>query len=254
MSKSFLKVAMSAVDKAERICLAQYGQKPKVHTKSDNTPVTIADRDSESAMIEIIRKAVPEHGFFGEETGDNRGEQEFVWIIDPIDGTKNFIAEVPLWGNLLALSRNGKVILGVSNVPLMKERVWAESGKGAFLNGKRIHVSSTRQLESASLSYAKTIRRPHGPIDRGLFNLFDKVDRQRAFGDLWPYHLGAAGHLDVVVEVGIQPYDVAPFVCIYEEAGGRTSDITGKPFDFGIKSFVASNRRLHKAVINCFQK
>ncbi len=252
MKKSLLKVAMSAVDKAERICLAQYGRKPKVHTKSDNTPVTIADRDSESAMIDIIRKAFPDHGFFGEETGDNRGTHEFVWIIDPIDGTKNFIAEVPLWGNLLALTQNGKVILGVSNVPLMKERGWAETGRGAFLNGKRIHVSSTRRLESASLSYAKAIRRPHDRIDRGIFNLFDKVDRQRAFGDLWPYHLGAAGHLDIVVEVGIKPYDVAPFVCIYEEAGGKTSDITGKMFGFGIKSFVATNRHLHKAVINCF--
>lgn len=252
MTKSFLKVAMTAIERAESICLDQYGRRPKVDTKLDNTPVTIADRDSEAAMVEIIRKAFPDHGFFGEETGDNTHGREFIWVIDPIDGTKNFIAQVPLWGNLLALVHKGKVILGVSNVPLMKERLWAEWHGGAFLNNKRVHASATRKLEAASLSYAKTIRRPHSQIDRALFNLFDGVGRQRAFGDLWPYHLAASGRLDIVVEIGIKAYDVAPFVCIFNEAGGKTSDISGQEFDLEIKSFVATNRILHKQVVGCF--
>ncbi len=252
MTKSYLKVAMNAIDRAEEICLDQYVRRPKVHTKADNTPVTIADRDSEAAMVEIIHKAFPDHGFYGEETGDNSRNREFFWVIDPIDGTKNFIAQVPLWGNLLALVHKGKVILGVSNVPLMKERLWAEWRGGAFLNNKRVHVSATRKLESASLSYAKSVRRPHSQVDRGLFNLLDKVDRQRSFGDLWPYHLAASGRLDIVVEIGIRAYDIAPFVCIFNEAGGKTSDIGGQGFDLDIRSFVATNRLLHKPVINCF--
>lgn len=254
MKLSFLKVAMEAVDAAEGICLKQYARRPKVLTKADNTPVTIADRDSEAAMIDVIRKRYPDHGFFGEETGDNSGKSEFVWIIDPIDGTKNFIARIPLWGNLLALMHKGEVILGVSNVPLMNERVWAERGKGAALNGKKIRVSTTSRLATASLSYAKTIKRPHNRIDKGIFELFDRTDRQRAFGDLWPYHLVASGRLDIVVEIGIKAYDVAPFVCIVSEAGGKTSDIHGNRFDLETRSFVATNQHLHKPVIDCFQQ
>lgn len=254
MKMSLLKVAMEAVDAAEQICLKQYARRPKVLTKADNTPVTIADRDSEAAMIDIIRKRYPDHGFFGEETGDNSGKSEYVWIIDPIDGTKNFISQIPLWGNLLALMHRGEVILGISNVPLMRERVWSEKGKGAFLNKKKIHVSTTSPIALASLSYAKTIKRPHDRVDKGIFELFDRVGRQRAFGDLWPYHLVASGRLDIVVEVGIKAYDVAPFVSIISEAGGITSDIDGNRFDLEIRSFVASNRPLHKPVLDCFSK
>lgn len=254
MKSLFLKVAMAAVDEAERICLKHYARRPKVLTKPDNTPVTIADRDSEAAMIDIIRKRFPDHGYFGEETGDNSGAGEFVWIIDPIDGTKNFIAQIPLWGNLLALMHGDEIILGISNVPLMNERVWAERGKGAFLNSKKIQVSTTRQLASASMSYAKKIKRPHDRIDKGIFELFDRTGRQRAFGDLWPYHLVASGRLDIVVEIGIKAYDVAPFVCIISEAGGKTSDINGNRFDVEIRDFVATNRLLHTPVIDCFRQ
>ncbi len=252
-TSQFLKIAMASVDRAERICLKQYRLRPKVETKPDNTPVTVADRESEAAMIDVIRRQFPDHGFLGEETGDNSGKKEFVWIIDPIDGTKNFIRQIPLWGNLLALQHNGEIILGVSNVPLMQERVWAERDKGAFLNGQRIHVSTTRRLASASVSYAKSIKRPHNRIDKGIFELFDRSERQRAFGDLWPYHLVASGRLDIVVEIGIKAYDVAPFVCIIPEAGGRTSDINGNRFDVEISNFVATNRLLHRSVIDCFE-
>jgi histidinol-phosphatase len=253
-TSQFLKAAMAAVDRAERICLKHYRARPKVEIKPDHTPVTAADRDSESAMIDIIRKEFPDHGFLGEETGDNSAKKEFVWIIDPIDGTKNFISRIPLWGNLLALMHKGRIILGVSNVPLMSERVWAERGKGAFLNGQYVHVSKTHRLASASMSYAKSIKRPHDRIDSGLFELFDRSGRQRAFGDLWPYHLLASGRLDVVVEIGIKAYDVAPFVCIVSEAGGKTSDIQGNQFDVEIRNFVASNGCLHSSVIDCFEQ
>jgi histidinol-phosphatase len=107
-------------------------------------------------------------------------------------------------------------------------------------------------LNDASLSYAQSIRRPHNQVDRGLFNLFDKVGRQRAFGDLWPYHLAASGRLDIVVEIGIKAYDVAPFICIFNEAGGKTSDLGGRGFDLEIRSFIACNRLLHKKVVDCF--
>jgi histidinol-phosphatase len=251
-SSHFLNVAMAAVDKAEQICLKHYRKLPKVETKSDNTPVTIADRDSEAAMIDIIRRQFPDHGFLGEETGDNSARKEFVWIIDPIDGTKNFIHQIPLWGNLLALMHDGRVVLGISNVPLMGERVWAEKDRGAYLNGRRIHVSSTRIISGATLSYAKSIKLPHDRRDRAIFRLMHAVNRQRAFGDLWPYHLLASGRIDIVVEIGIRAYDVAPFVCILPEAGGMTSDLSGKPFTPDIREFLATNGGLHRHALQCF--
>ena len=252
-TSQFFKTAMAAVDRAERICLKYYSRRPKVEIKSDRTPVTIADRDSESAMIDIIQRQFPDHGFLGEETGDRKGSHEFVWIIDPIDGTKNFIAQIPLWGNLLALMHNDEIILGVSNVPLMSERIWAEQGKGAYLNGKMIRVSSTRRLNAASVSYAKSIHLPHDSHDRGIFKLLDQSQRQRAFGDLWPYHLLACGKIDVVVEIGIKAYDIAPFVCIIPEAGGKTSDIKGHAFEVAISDFIATNGSLHRSVVKCFK-
>jgi histidinol-phosphatase len=243
---------MAAIDKAEQICLTHYRKPPRIETKSDDTPVTIADRDSEAAMIDIIRKQFPDHGFLGEETGDNSARKEFVWIIDPIDGTKNFIHQIPLWGNLLALMWRKEVVLGISNVPLMRERVWAERDRGAYMNGRRIHVSGTRKIGDATLSYAKSIKLPHDRRDRGILRLMNEVNRQRAFGDLWPYHLLASGRIDIVVEVGIRAYDVAPFVCILPEAGGKSSDLAGKLFTPDIREFLATNGYLHRAALQCF--
>lgn len=149
---------------------------------------------------------------------------------------------------------DGQIILGVSNVPLMGERVWGAKLKGAFLNNRRIEVSATRRLSAATLSYAKSIRLPHDNKDRGMLRLLNAVGRQRAFGDLWPYHLLASGRIDIVVEIGIKAYDIAPFVCIIPEAGGRISNERGGPFEIDVSGFVATNGLLHRSVISCFNK
>lgn len=250
----FLTVAMQAVNAAERITVGYYYRAPRVRAKADKSPVTIADISAEKAMIATIRKHYPDHSFFCEESGHTKTSSEFTWIIDPIDGTRNFVGGIPLWGNLLALMHNDEIILGISNVPLMNERLWAMQGHGAFLNGERVRVSKKKTLREAMISYSsmtsfhKTRREPQ------LLNLLHATARQRAFGDLWPYHLLASGRLEIVVEGQIKPVDVAPFVCIIHEAGGETSDVLGRSFSLGIRTFIATNGLLHKRAVRYFTR
>ena len=253
MSK-FLQVAMQAVNAMERVTVGYYYKSPKVRSKADKSPVTIADINAEKAAIRVIKAHFPNHAIYGEESGYRETGSEFTWVIDPIDGTRNFIQQIPLWGNLLALMHQDQVILGVSNVPLLNERLWAQSGSGAFLNGEQVKVSQVSTLSKSMISYGsissfrKTHREPQ------LLKLLHATARQRAFGDLWPYHLLASGKIEMVIEAQIKPVDVAPFVCIIEEAGGATSDILGRPFSLGIRTFVATNGNLHKRAVGYFKK
>ncbi len=251
MSK-YLDVAMAAIREAEKITLHYYNHPPSVSLKKDRTPVTVADRKAEKAIVSIIRKKFPEHQFLGEEYG-RTGRGEFLWIIDPIDGTRNFIAGIPLWGTLIALMHREEMILGISNVPLMREILWAERGKGAFLNGKRVHVSKIRRLKDAMASTGSYKSFAQAGHEQGLIRLLKATKRQRAFGDLWPYHLLASGRLDIVTEAKIKVVDVAPFAAILKEAGGEISDLGGGPVRPGIRSVVASNGILHDRTLAYFR-
>lgn len=249
MSK-FLEAAQEAVTIAEKITLDYYRKRPKVQFKADKSPVTAADRSAERAIVAALRRRFPDHGFFGEEYGRSSGATpEYLWLIDPIDGTKNFVDRIPLWGNLIALWHGDEIILGLSNLPLMQERLWAERGKGAFLNGRRVHVSGKRRLDQSMISFGSPGAFRQRRLERRLLNLLYACRRQRSFGDLWPYHLLACGKLEIVMEAAIKSMDIAPFVCIVREAGGRTSDLSGNPFCLQISSFVATNGHLHASVI-----
>jgi histidinol-phosphatase len=245
----FLKIAQAAIDVAEKITLRYYGHHPKVHDKEDGSPVTIADRSAEKAIIATIKKKFPGHSFYGEEFGRSANRSEYLWVIDPIDGTKNLVGLIPLWGNLLALMHYDEVILGVSNVPLMHERLWAEKGKGAFLNGRRVKVSSVRKLNSAMLSYSSLSSFKARRLEKQTLKLIASCKRARSFGDLWPYHLLASGKLELVAEGQIKPMDIAPFVRIIEEAGGESSDLKGKRFDLNISTYLATNGSVHRQAL-----
>lgn len=252
MSK-YLNAAMAAIREAERITLHYYYHPPKVSLKADHTPVTIADRRTEKAIVAQLKKRFPDHQFLGEEYGQT-GESDFLWIIDPIDGTKNFIGGIPLWGTLLALMYRGEVILGVSSVPLMKERLWAERGTGAFLNGKRVHVSAVSRLKEAMISAGSFPGFTAIGHEDNIIRLLKATKRQRSFGDLWPYHLLASGRLEIVTEAKIKIVDVAPFACIIAEAGGQVSDLAGDPVKIDIRSILATNRLLHNRVASYFRR
>lgn len=250
----FLQVAMQAVNAAERITVEYFYKAPRVRAKADKSPVTIADIRAEKAMIAAIKRYYPDHSFFCEESGHTRTDSEYTWVIDPIDGTRNFVSRIPLWGNLVALMHRDDIILGISNVPLMNERLWAAKGQGAFLNGERVRVSKKSRLREAMISYSSMASFHKTGREKQLLKLLHATARQRAFGDLWPYHLLASGRLEIVIEAQIKPVDVAPFVCIVDEAGGETSDITGRSFSLGIRAFVATNGHLHKNTLRYFAR
>jgi histidinol-phosphatase len=248
----YLAIAQEAARKAANVTMDYYTRKLTVSIKKDRTPVTDADHAAEKIIIDTIMHKFPDHAFYGEETGRTGESDEFMWLIDPIDGTKNFIAEIPLWGILIALMHKGEIIVGVSYLPILGEMLCAEKGEGAFVNGENIHVSKTTKMAKGMISFGSLGAFKKAGLDQQALALIYSSHRQRSFGDLYPFHLLAEGKLEAVVEAQIRAVDVAPFVVIVKEAGGRTSDLTGKNFDLDISSFVATNGHVQAEVLSHF--
>ena len=244
-----LAAAVDAARAAGRIALDYFRKaKLEVLTKADNTPVTRADREAEEAIVEILRSAFPAHGFLGEEFGA-RGERGARWIIDPIDGTKNFVRRLPIWATLIALEEQGEITVGVIHNPVSGELYTARRGGGAFLNGEPIHVSRIARLESASLLHAGLGLVRKTPYWEGLVRLVDATERQRGFGDYLGYTLVGDGRAEIYLEVDLKPWDLAPCKLLVEEAGGRFTDLAGHPTIY-TGTALATNGHLHAAVLS----
>ena len=242
-----LQVAIDAARAAGEVALRYYAGSFDVVVKPDQSPVTQADRDAEQVIVETLRSAFPEHGFLGEEFGA-QGNPEVRWIIDPIDGTRNFVRRIPIWAVLIALEERGEVTAGVILNPVTGDLYTARKGQGAFANGARIRVSDVSVLERALVVHAslRLIRR-EGHWD-GFVRLVDATERQRGFGDYLDYVLVAEGKAEVVVEADLKPWDLAPMKLLIEEAGGRLTDFTGKPTIYA-GTALATNGRLHDRVV-----
>jgi histidinol-phosphatase len=178
----YLAIAQEAARKAANVTMDYYTRKLTVSIKKDRTPVTDADHAAEKIIIDTIMRKFPDHAFYGEETGRTGESNEFMWLIDPIDGTKNFIAEIPLWGILIALMHKGEIIVGVSYLPILGEMLCAEKGEGAFVNGENIHVSKTTKMAKGMISF-------------GSLGAFKKagLDQQALAG--WPRPTGSGLNL-----------------------------------------------------------
>lgn len=252
MDSQFLPVALDAAKKAEEIILSYYTGDIKVELKEDETPVTLADRGAEKAIREIIKQAFPDHGFLGEEYGIEKGDSPYIWIIDPIDATKNYIRKIPIFGTQIALMKDQELILGVSNAPLLNEILYAEKDKGAFLNGESIKVSNVSKPADAMIC--------HGGINwfvekgtfGGIYDLINNTARSRGFGDFYMYHLVASGRVDAVIEAAISFWDIAAITVIVREAGGKVTDIQGQSITKDTTSLVATNGILHNKVLDYF--
>ena len=253
MPSQFLKVALEAAKNAEEIITAYYTDDMKVELKEDETPVTLADRGAEKVIRETIKQAFPDHGFLGEEYGIEEGDSPYVWIIDPIDATKNYIRKIPIFGTQIALMKDDDLILGVSNAPLLNELLYAESGDGAFLNGKPIAVSSVTQPEAAMICHGGLKWFTEKGTFPGVHNLINDVARSRGFGDFYMYHLVASARADVVVEAAISVWDIAAITVIVREAGGKVTDIQGQPITKATESLIATNGVLHDTVLDYFK-
>jgi histidinol-phosphatase len=240
--------AVEAARAAGEIALRYYRGSFDVTLKADQTPVTQADREAEQVIRTILGRAFPAHGFLGEEFGAE-GSTEARWIIDPIDGTKNFVRRIPLWAVLIALEEGGEVTTGVVFNPARGELYWARRGEGAYLNGERIRVSGYDGLADATLLTAGLgLLRASGWWD-GFVRLVDATGRQRGFGDYYGYGLVAEGKAEVCLEVELKPWDVAAVKVLVEEAGGRLTDFKGRPDIYG-GTVLASNGRLHDQALH----
>ena len=245
-----LSAALAAAHAANRIVRSHYGRGPGVTIKSDDSPVTVADVAVEREVRRLLTGQFPDYGFLGEETGlDARAAGVPMWIVDPIDGTRAFIREFPMFSTQIALTRGAVMALGVSSAPVYGEMAWAERGHGAFLNGRRLAVSRVTSLGEAQISLGNSRSLAAGERWARYGRLVATVAYSRGYGEFLHYHLLAAGKLDVVIETDIRIYDVAAVAAIVTEAGGRCTDIDGAPLGLSTTSIVASNGLLHDEVL-----
>lgn len=251
-----MTVALEAVEAAEHIILQYLKHGAESHTKADLSPVTVADQEAEEIIKATIMKRFPDHTFYGEEGEkvDLANHKGYTWIIDPIDGTKSFMRQIPLFATQLALLKDGEFILGVSNAPVMKERMYAEKGQGCYLNGERVQVGTATQISDAYGSFGglKYFKKT-GMLD-GIVAFSQAAQWQRGIGDFWSYHLLAQGKLDVMIEASTKLWDIAALKVIVEEAGGRFTQIDGQPISPSSTSAVATNGPLHETVLEFFKK
>jgi len=238
-----LEFAHLLADAADAITTARFRALDlHVETKPDLTPVSEADRTAEEAIRALVASSGRGEGVLGEELGDDGGDVR--WIVDPIDGTRNYVRGVPVWATLLALERDGEVVLGLVSAPKLHRRWWALRGEGAFANGEPCRVSALSRLEDASVSTTSARGMPAGwraIVDRSWSN--------RGLGDFWQHCLIAEGALEVACDSRLKLWDYAAVQLLVEEAGGRCTTFEGAPPAVD-ESFVATNRVLHGDVVS----
>jgi len=218
-----------------------------VEEKADRSPVTAADREIEVTARRLAGERHPELGLLGEEEGEGK-EGAARLIIDPIDGTRNFVRGIPIFATLVAVEVDGEVVAGVASAPALRARWHAARGAGAFRDGRPIHVSGVRDLEQAMLLHANLGRGEPVPPS-GFFTLARRVEHTRGFGDFYQHMLVAEGAADVAIDPAMHPWDSAALQVVVEEAGGRATTLAGERSIYG-GSLVTSNGALHQPVLD----
>ncbi len=245
-----LELALRLAGVADSVTLMGFTSKAFVHgVKADSTDVTDIDKSAEHAVREAIMAERPSDGFLGEEFGHVNPTARAQWVVDPIDGTSNFVRGVPVWATLIALVVDGNPVIGVVSAPALGRRWWAEVGHGAFVNGHQIHVSSVTALDDAHVSITHSRGWNDLGLGQRLVDLQSQAKRSRGFGDFWQHMLVAEGAIDVAIDaIGLQPYDNAALYPIVTEAGGSITDRFGIP-SWQSNSQISTNGPLHDAVL-----
>jgi histidinol-phosphatase len=245
-----LAFAHDLADQAAEIGLEVFRREFEVRRKQDDTPVTEADTRIEAMLRERIADRYPDDAILGEEEGA-QGSGDRVWILDPIDGTKNFAARIPVWATLIALSVDGQTRMGMASAPTVGERYWATRGDGAMMNGRAIHVSETKDIGQARLMIAgldSWLARP----DRDAFlQLCQDVDRVGGLADFWGHCLVARGAADAMMETSLRTWDFAAVEVIVEEAGGKISQVDGSSLADEM-STLSANPAMHAEISRRF--
>ena len=248
-----LALAHELADAADAITLDRFGAVDlAVRSKPDLTPVSDADLAVEQAIRRALASRRPDDAVLGEEDGET-GSGIRRWVVDPVDGTKNFVRGVPVWASLIALQQDGEVVAGVVSAPALGRRWWAARGFGAHAGGslgaaRRLQVSAVGTLADASVSYSSLTGWEEQRRLTGLLQLSRDVWRTRAYGDFWSHVMVAEGAVDVSCEPEVSLWDLAPLQVVVEEAGGRFTDLAGRARPDG-GSVVCSNGILHDEVL-----
>jgi inositol-phosphate phosphatase/L-galactose 1-phosphate phosphatase/histidinol-phosphatase len=230
IAPEFLTLAHALADAAGAIARRYFRQKITIDQKPDLTPVTIADREAEAAMRDLIAARFPSHGIIGEEHGRVRDDAEFVWVLDPIDGTKNFISGIPLFGTLIGLAQAGRPVLGVIEQPVLRERWVGAAGAASSLNGAAVRTRACAALGEATL-YSTSPDMFVGADVEGFARLKGQVRLARYGADCYAYAQLASGFIDLVVERDLKPYDFCALVPVIAGAGGAIVDWQGQLLD-----------------------
>lgn len=249
--REFVILAERLADSASDVLLRYFRQPIGIDYKPDESPVTQADREAETRMREMIAEACPGHGVVGEEFGSDREDAEYVWVLDPVDGTKAFISGVPVFGTLIALLRAGRPVLGIIDQPVLRERWVGAAGQGTLLNGEAVRVAPRGGLGDAVLWSTSPHMFDNNPAEQAAYaRLRESVRFVHYGGECYQYAMLASGHVDIVVEDGMGVYDYCALVPVIEGAGGVITDWQGAALglDSGGQVVAAASGELHSAV------
>jgi len=240
-----LAAAREAAQAAGAVILHYWRQGVAVELKSDDTPVTVADREAELAIRAILQKALPQASIYGEEFGRDEQEGDLMWLVDPLDGTKSFVRRTPFFSTQIALMHRGELVLGVSSAPVYGETMWASAGGGTWFDGERVRVADTEDMAKASISTGNVKTLTKDARWNALGAMIRDSNRIRGYGDFCHYHLLARGGLDLVIESDVNILDVAALAVIVREAGGVFTDIHGNAPTLDTGSVLAGTPAIH---------
>ena len=243
-----LEAAIAAAKAAAEVILPYFRSDLQVETKADQSPVTAADRAGEQVIIDTLQGRFPTYGVLGEEFGEQPGAADARWIIDPIDGTQNFIRGIPYFATLIALEEAGDITLGVVYAPAENDLLYASKGEGAFASNERLAVSTVSELAQSMLVHGSLNLLLQAHLWEGFTRLVKATRRQRGFGDYFAHTFVCRGQAEVMLETDVKPWDLAPIKILIEEAGGRFTDFTGTPTIYTGNAIV-SNGHVHDAVL-----
>lgn len=242
------EVAVEVARHAGQLALRYFTGDFVVEWKKDVSPVTVADREAESLLRTRLLERFPQDGFLGEEHGEQPGTSGYRWIIDPVDGTRNFVRGIPLWGTLVGLEYKGEMIAGVVEVPGLGQTWRALRGDGAYRDGRRLQVSTVGELDQATMFYTGLSWFEKAGRRDAFLELARRVQTQRGYGDFYGHMLVAQGSGELMIENGVKVWDMAALQPIVEEAGGRFTDWQGRS-TYLRPDVLVSNGRLHDEVL-----
>lgn len=253
--KQVITSAKRAAKSAEQIIRRYYKSAPQTQIKSDLTPVTQADIECEKVIKQVLAADFPDFNFYGEESGKEDKQSKFMWLVDPIDGTKSFVREYEFFSTQIALIFEDKIIAGVSHAPLFNETAWAAKGLGAYLNDKKISVSDFTEAHEMCFSTGNINTLLKNPdLWQKLNSVLSLCSKTRGYGDFYHYHLLASGKLELVIESDVNILDIAALSLLIKEAGGLITDLNFNPINLNTTSILAGTPTAYNQAKDIFLK